>query len=135
MKAYDLLAKASCNLRDYKGKKYKVTKGAVIDKLGKEYSCFTLSPEGEICIDEFSRGYISGQTEIDEIQQPIPFMEAVKAYSEGKTIRVELGEGKNKTNTYKDGYSGGFFKDRNGYAPLNIEILEGRWYVEESTNE
>ena len=124
MKAYDLLAKASCNLRDYAGEKYKVTKGAVIDKVGKEYSEFKINSEGGICVDEYLRGYISEWTEIQKIQQPIPFMEAVEAYSEGKTIRCEINGG------YK-GFSPCGLKHANATFLAN-DILEGLWFVEDS---
>ena len=68
-------------------------------------------------------------TEWELIQQPIPFMEAVKAYSEGKTIRCEGLSG--FTYIYKR-CCGDDFRDTNGSAPCVGEILEGTWYVEDS---
>jgi hypothetical protein len=65
------------------------------------------------------------------IQQPIPFMEAVKAYSEGKTIRCEL-DGM-RTQTYVWGTDSGFKNIRNNYGAVAAEeILNGKWYVEDS---
>jgi len=76
---------------------------------------------------------IDGEWEL--IQQPIPFLEAAKAYSEGKTIRCEWEDSRYVYNpnshtqlAQKYGYE---FKS----AVLNLgisttEILQGRWYVE-----
>jgi hypothetical protein len=64
------------------------------------------------------------------IQPSVSFMEAVKAYSEGKTIRCEINAEKY---IYKplgeDCYNA--VKDDENIAVSAKEILEGRWYVEE----
>jgi hypothetical protein len=69
-------------------------------------------------------------TEWELVQQPVSFMEAVKAYSEGKTIRCEINAEKY---IYKplgeDCYNA--VKDDENIAVSAKEILEGRWYVEE----
>ncbi|HUV85002.1 MAG TPA: hypothetical protein VMV86_04785 [Methanosarcinales archaeon] len=68
------------------------------------------------------------------IQQPISFMEAVKAYEKGKTIRCEL-EGKSykyifQAKSYKN--KSPFFRgDADGYYMTTAEILDGKWYIEE----
>lgn len=135
MKAYDLLTKASFNLSDYTGKKYKVTKGAVIDKAGREYQEFKLNSERDVCVDEYLRGYISGFTEVEEISQEVSFLEAVKAYNEGKTIRCEIKNSCIPARIYKPKYPGSNVNpmiDVIGTAVNTKEILEGLWYLEDS---
>jgi hypothetical protein len=61
------------------------------------------------------------------LQQPIPFMEAVKAYSEGKTIRCELG-GETRIYDYKVGYG---MTNTQRYAITVGEIFNGTWYAED----
>jgi hypothetical protein len=61
------------------------------------------------------------------IQQPIPFMEAVKAYSEGKAIRCEWNGG------YKEYLPCGL-KCVNTTFAAN-DILNGKWYIKEEPNE
>jgi hypothetical protein len=70
------------------------------------------------------------------IQQPVPFIEAVKAYSEGKTIRCEL---QDRKHTYRPNEHTRLARDY-GYefkgAVLNVgvstkEIIEGQWFIEE----
>jgi hypothetical protein len=138
MKAYDLLAKASCNLRDYMGKKYKITDGAVIDINGKEYQEFRLDSECDICVEKCLKGYVSSITEVEEIPQAIPFMEAVKAYSEGKTIKCEIEVCDSKqVCTYNPKYNenhnyGHEFKTKIGTPVTTEEILRGVWFAEDS---
>ena len=77
-------------------------------------------------------GNIGINTEWELIQQSIPFMEAVKAYSEGKTIRCEWnGRSKKWESEYKNGslYKG--IEEYDG-AVCPEEILNGKWYVEDS---
>jgi hypothetical protein len=66
------------------------------------------------------------------VQQPIPFMEAVKAYSEGKTIRCEWeGRTNNWVSIYKNGSLYKDMKECDGPICAK-EILNGKWYVEDS---
>ena len=60
------------------------------------------------------------------IQKPVSFMEAIKARCEGKTIKVVL---RNNERIYKDNSAG--LKDQNGGYLTPLEILEGKWYIEE----
>ena len=60
------------------------------------------------------------------IQKPVSFMEAIKARYEGKTIKVVLC---NNERIYKDNSAG--LKDQNGGYLTPLEILEGKWYIEE----
>jgi hypothetical protein len=73
---------------------------------------------------ELHTGFIGIEWEL--IQQPITFMEAVKAYSEGKTIRCEIGE-EARVYDYKVGYG---MTNIDHYAITVGEILNGKWYVE-----
>jgi hypothetical protein len=67
------------------------------------------------------------------IQQPIPFMEAVKAYSEGKTIRCELGM---QTSTYpSNGIPDCMVDKEHNLAVSCREIMEGKWFIVEDSNE
>jgi hypothetical protein len=70
-------------------------------------------------------------TEWELVQQPVSFMEAVKAYSEGKTIRCEW-EGRTEKweSTYKNGSPYCGILENDG-AICAKEILNGVWYVEE----
>jgi hypothetical protein len=62
------------------------------------------------------------------VQQPVSFMEAVKAYSEGKTIRCKLQGGhityEPKTPRYE-------LMDILGHAITIEEVMSNQWYVEE----
>jgi predicted lipoprotein with Yx(FWY)xxD motif len=61
------------------------------------------------------------------IQQPIPFLEAVQAYAEGKTIRVECEDGNRQ---YKPlGMGGYMMMDDRHQALTSLEILKGKWYI------
>jgi hypothetical protein len=63
------------------------------------------------------------------IQQPIPFLEAVKAYAAGKkTIRCESSIGI-KRYEYQ-GISNSPILDELGNAVSHLEILQGTWFVE-----
>ena len=58
------------------------------------------------------------------MQEPVPFMEAIKAFSKGTNIRCEL----NNSNFY---YRDGVLKEVNGFTVGTCEILQGKWYLEE----
>jgi len=70
---------------------------------------------------------ITSQTGWELIQQPIPFLEAVKAYSEGKTV---YSEGTFRY-VYEPNTKGDYFVDNDGDAPSVDEILKNKWYIGE----
>lgn len=68
------------------------------------------------------------------IQEPVPFMEAVKAYSEGKTIRCEANGSEyifnGKCHRSKIGQGAWFRSERDTILSTEM-ILNGTWYVED----
>ena len=65
-------------------------------------------------------------TKFIPLQNPVSFIEAIKARYEGKTIKVVL---RNNERIYKDNSAG--LIDQNGGYLTPLEILEGKWYIEE----
>ncbi|WP_143314544.1 hypothetical protein [Clostridium sp. HBUAS56017] len=65
------------------------------------------------------------------IQQPVSFMEAIKANQEGKVIKVNIGA---RTYTYypRDNKWFGLIAKETLGGLSTHEILEGKWYIEES---
>jgi hypothetical protein len=70
-----------------------------------------------------------GLVEWELIQEPVDFLTAVEAYSEGKTIRCE--DSKWGSHTYKIDEFSDEIKDTKGIAVSTHEVLKGVWYVEE----
>ena len=77
-------------------------------------------------------GNVSIGYEWEEVRQPVHFIEAVKAYADGKTITCEVG--KNKY-IYKDGFNGSPMRDQKDYGVCPNEILNGTWFVAETEEE
>jgi len=92
----------------------------------------------EIQIDGFSVGARYGLNTNDEwelIQQPVSFMEAAKAYSEGKTIRCEI-DGRTyiyepNSDTEAADNMGYCFQEKGDSESwvTTCEILNGKWYI------
>ncbi len=133
IKAYELMKLAVENPGEYKRRKYKVVDGA--------YTCEgNAVPELYIGTDgdfrsEYSgyRVFIGYDTKLEEIPpepKSVTFMEAAKAYSEGKTVVVEH---KGHKHFYKASETVFFehaFEDEMGISPDVHEILHGIWTVE-----
>lgn len=95
--------------------------------------CFTWTNEmfEGLAEPEHIKAYVNSLTELEEIPpepKPVPFMEAVKAYSEGKTVKCSMG---NHTYTphVVSGESSSAFSDECHLAPSAQEILHGKWYI------
>ena len=76
---------------------------------------------------------IKPDTEWEVAQEPVPFMDAVKAFHERKAIRCVL-PGDSIELVYKEysglGY-GGWFNTDSDVSVSTRHILEGKWYIEE----
>lgn len=131
MKAYELMKLAAENPAEYEGKRYKVVSGYLYDFTGHSHKEFHFNRIGQV-VDETLAIYFSNDTEIEEIPQPVPFMEAVKAYSEGKTVECHLG-------AYVTIYSrecrhclkGYAMRSKSGQTLTDEEILNGIWTIKE----
>lgn len=62
------------------------------------------------------------------LQEPMTFVEAIKALKEGKTVRCEI-EDDHFARVYKPTVDA-LVKDSNGEGLTIHEILDGKWYVE-----
>lgn len=107
-----------------------------------KYLRFSRYTQDGVLVDStVPRGGVNGNilinSEWELVPQEVPFIEAVKAFSEGKTIRCKVGEGVvnytytpdslTKCKNISFGYSLGY--DRNT-AISTREILEGTWYID-----
>lgn len=128
LKAYDLMKAARENPEKYMDKRYKVVEGTAIDHSGSESKEIQFCKTGQMSTGIFV-AYISSDTVLEEIKpEPVPFMEAVKAYSDGKTMEAEWNGTKS---TYKNGTMGFGIKDEDGIPICASEILHGEWFIKE----
>jgi hypothetical protein len=136
MFASELMELARKEPEKYEGKRYKAI-DALIDRYGEVYETAivkdgTLRGDG----DGILFAHINSYTQLEEIKPeplPIPFLEAVKAYSEGKTAECECDKCKQLASkrTYVPSEIGSEMKDQSGYAVTADEILHGIWFIKE----
>jgi hypothetical protein len=134
MKAYELMAKIAANPKEYEGRRYRVTACPAVH-WGKHYQvvevCRDFNTEdgmtlvgvdGDKTTPELVA--ITTRTELEEIRQPVPFMEAAKAYDKCETVWCEWSE-------FKTVYSkdNGKLIDDDGDPISTKEILRGKWYI------
>lgn len=101
---------------------------------GHKYNCVVVLDEGnKVLINskngtkiDFLNDFIIN-TKFIPIQKSVSFMEAVKAFSEGKVIECELDD---ERIIYGDEYKNQLM-DSNNLAIGPDEILNGKWYIKE----
>lgn len=83
--------------------------------------------DGIICDQDGGKIFIYPCDEWELVPQPVSFMEAVKAYGEGKAIRCDSTVYKSDSGIYASFTS----QDSNNGTYLNAnEILHGEWFIE-----
>jgi len=82
-------------------------------------------------VEKTAEGNIGLDDEWTLIQEPVPFMEAIKALNEGKGVYCKIDSGKlyYKSGTSLNGYYA--VLDEFGGPISTKEILKGKWYIEE----
>jgi hypothetical protein len=134
MKAYELMALVAKEPERYEGKRYKVTAGNSTH-LGERYSTVEVHKDfnaenGMTLVgvkgDDATKLLVSvtTRTELEEIQEPVDFMTAVKANYEDKTIICRYGE---EITKYRPK---AFLCDQDNDPISSSEILFGKWYIE-----
>ena len=125
MKAYELMKLTVENPQKYSGKKYEVTYGAY-DCEGNTITELYIGTDGDFRSKRNGfRVFIGYDTEVKEIPKPVTFMEAVKAYAEGKTIYSEDGILKH---TYR---FDSCMRDECKSPVSAEEILNRKWFIKE----
>jgi hypothetical protein len=131
--ASDLMTEARKNPEKYEGKRYKVIKGFLLDSEGVEHLEALITKHGNVIIPgQPWLAYVSPNTQLREIKpepKPVTFMEAVKAYENGKSIKVKDGS---RETTYNLSGDMAMFKGTNDTILTVSEILNGTWYIEET---
>lgn len=145
MKLYasELMELARKEPEKYEGKRYKASGDVILMRTGDRAKSDIIAFEnGRPIVDGYATAFISADIILEEIPpepKPVPFMEAVKAYSEGKTIRCEVVPSTtNQVYEYEPcgngialhGYKLSTYKG-SGTAVTTKEILEGKWFIEE----
>lgn len=133
IKVYEVMKLAAENPQEYEGKRYKVVNGSPLEN-GSQifYECVICkgsfkSPSKSLYLAAFN------DAQLEEIPQPVSFMEAVKAYSEGKTVKCHI-EGTTYLYDYfskSNAYEFNFFIGGDGHVVACREILRGTWYIKD----
>jgi hypothetical protein len=118
----------------YEGKRYKVVRGSARGYNGDESKEIKLCSSGQMSTG-FLAAYISSDTELEEIPQPVTFMEAVKAAIEGKHPTIMLDNIKHVMTADKSSYGEiGYWlkvKSENGITyGISTGMIDGMWTVE-----
>lgn len=141
IRACKLMVDAMENPHEYEGKRYKVVEGSYL-WFGADNRDECIIVNGRLTEkNRHSTFSVYADTVLEEIKpepKHVPFMEAVKAYSEGKTIRCEVVPSTtNQVYEYKPdgnkiglhGYKLSTYKG-SGTPVTTKEILEGKWFIE-----
>jgi hypothetical protein len=122
MKAFELMKLVAENPQKYEGKRYKVVLACVIEPTHNKKLYETSVRNGQLIAgDDDNWAYVNSHTELEEIPQSVPFMEVVKAYSKGKTIKCERNGG------YKEYSPCGLKNAKIGLYP--DDIFDGEWFI------
>lgn len=126
--ASELMELARKEPQKYEGKRYKVVDGAY-DCDGHAVTELYVGTDGDFRnkLDGY-RVFVGYDTELEEIPQPVSFKEAVKAYSEGKTVECRQD---NVATIYSKGHPNKLMKDDDGDPLCPNEILHGEWFIKE----
>jgi hypothetical protein len=133
IKAYDLMKLAAENPKEYEGRRYKCVCTKLADGLGGLHDEIVVE-NGRFQFTDDGKGYsvfVSNDTGLEEIKpkpQPVPFTEALEAYSEGKTVECETKVYSKQT--YKPSCEPLNDVLRSSGGGLRVkEMLEGTWYI------
>ena len=143
MRAYKLMKLATENPEKYIGKRYKVIDGNAKSfdvkqyryvEFGEDYcepGITLVGVENEKATNHVVS--IDTRTDLKEVKsepKPVTFMEAIKAYWDGKTIhhKYNVGSGVSEYIPQEDG---GRLIDESGIAITASEIMEGDWFIKE----
>jgi hypothetical protein len=123
------------NPEKYKGKGYKTDCGAY-DNAGSNVTELYIGTDGDFrSLRNGFRVHIGFETVLEEIKQPIPFPEAVKAAIDGKKPTIELGGSRYVLMAIKSPWDDIGYWLRVMYdddrAELTTGMIDGMWTVEE----
>lgn len=135
IKAYEVMRLAAENPQKYAGKKYEVAEGVALNFRGTMYGEIKIGADGQMVM-ECSSIFISNNTVLKEIEQPVSFMEAIEAYHSGKMIRCEVKtiNGNTRRFIYVPAPAipcdlGFALKTKELSTISSGEILNGVWYI------
>lgn len=131
LKTIDILARA----KELTGKKFKCTKSIVNTSLQGRTAILELFQNGGelyygLTIGNYKVSDLTGFEEWEKVQEPVDFMEAMKAYRDDKTIYCLLEDTKYTYNPSDTGRLDTVYDQCNDGLSLE-EILDGKWYIKE----